>query len=350
MPDVLERVHRYVEKLMGGRPVCVHAQDIRDCSVKQHPDYGAFRKTAVASGIKSSSAKSRSHLWESMVALGRLCDMDDDDKWRMVVLDCISPVLRARSRRISRELYADREEVQSDMVEAAIAAWLETSQGFPPEEVRGVMVKSAFSTAYGRARVNVRETSKSDPEVLRLSAAPGRLSARSRAPFIRVSDPQSPEMAAIIRGEQYGSWLYEHNCMNRPRTFHEGVRAGVSSGGRLPAPGEEGAVRGIGPGREGCYRISDLLPALIGVPEAAVVMGTTEAAVRRAVRAGSFPCPVTSAGRAYRISVRAFMRGLGISDALVHPDDVENGAAHAAALLGGVDLSEVPRGLDCPEW
>ncbi|MET8540579.1 hypothetical protein ABZW03_07975 [Kitasatospora sp. NPDC004799] len=348
MPDIFDRIHRYVEKTLGNGPVCVHLQDIRDCPVKQHPDYSTFRKSAVASGIKSSSG-SRSHIWESMVALGRLCDMDNDDRWKMAVLDCLSPVLRARPWRISREYYADREEIQSDMVETAIATWVETERGFPPKAVRGAMVKSAFSTAYARAKVSMHETLKYDVESFRPPAAPSRASARDETPFIRVSDAQAPDMAAIIRGEQYGSWLYENNCMGRTMIFHDSVRSGRFSDGPLPAPGEDERSHGATPDRNHYYRVSDLLPSSIGIREAAAALGISEAAARRAIREGSFPCPVTTTGQAYNISVKAFMRGLNIPDSLIHPDDVENGAAHAARLLGGVDISEVPQGLDCPE-
>ncbi|MFD0572888.1 hypothetical protein ACFQ0T_31180 [Kitasatospora gansuensis] len=211
------------------------------------------------------------------------------------------------------------------------------------------MVKSAFSAAYDRAKVTMRETSRFDMESLRLPAAPSKLSARGGVPFIRVTDAQSPEMAAVIRGEQYGSWFYEHNYMDRTMALHESVRSGHFSGGLFSAPGEEAAARGITSDRNRCYRVSDLLPAFIGVQEAAAAMGITEAAARRAIGDGSFPCPVTTMGRTYSISVRALMRGLNIPDSLIHPDDVENGAAYAAGLLDGVDLSEVPQGLDCPE-
>ncbi len=79
-------------------------------------------------------------------------------------------------------------------------------------------------------------------------------------------------------------------------------------------------------------------------------MGTTEATALRMVRDGTFPCPVTRMGRSYRVPVNAFMTALGIPDLPFHPDDVENGAERAAGVAGGIDIAEVPQGLDCPDF
>jgi hypothetical protein len=77
------------------------------------------------------------------------------------------------------------------------------------------------------------------------------------------------------------------------------------------------------------YYISDLYPRHIGLPEAASVIGITESVARRLIKEGEFPLPTARAGRSYKVSVRALMHFKNIPDAIVHVDDVENGAVHA---------------------
>ncbi|MFF0293727.1 hypothetical protein ACFYST_10165 [Kitasatospora sp. NPDC004614] len=48
--------------------------------------------------------------------------------------------------------------------------------------------------------------------------------------------------------------------------------------------------------------------------------------------------------------MKAFMASLGIPDSILHPDDVENGAGHAAKIVSGIDIAEFPQGLDCPDF
>ncbi|NEA39892.1 helix-turn-helix domain-containing protein [Streptomyces sp. SID11385] len=77
------------------------------------------------------------------------------------------------------------------------------------------------------------------------------------------------------------------------------------------------------------YYASDLYPQFIGLREAAYVMGVTESAAYRLIRAGNFPLPAARAGRSYRVSVKALMHYKDIPNAIVHADDVENGALYA---------------------
>jgi hypothetical protein len=63
-------------------------------------------------------------------------------------------------------------------------------------------------------------------------------------------------------------------------------------------------------------------------------MGIAESAARRLIKDGDFPFPVARAGRSYKVSVRALMQFMDIPDAIVHVDDVENGAFHAGAGAG----------------
>ncbi|RGD59205.1 DNA-binding protein [Kitasatospora xanthocidica] len=128
---------------------------------------------------------------------------------------------------------------------------------------------------------------------------------------------------------------------------HAEIRSGIK---RSPAPSTSNLARAGLPGADHYYRLSDLLPAHIGIQQAAEVLGITETTALRMVRDASFPCPVTRMGRSYRVPVKAFMASLGIPDSLLHPDDVENGAEHAAGVAAGINIAEVPQGLDCPDF
>jgi hypothetical protein len=349
MPDVFDRIQLYARTSCGDDPVCVHAENIQDCTVERHPDYSKFRETAIASGKRSSSG-SRAPLWESMVALGRLCDMDGDDKWRMIILDCLAPVLRARSWKISRTFFTDRADVQSDMVEVALKEWEATARGVPARQVRGAMVKAAVSESYRRAKVNLPETSREDVEVLLPTDALAQVSAMKSASTISVPNAQGPDMAEMIQGILYGASLQGLNCIDRTELFHKKIRSGH---GRKTSPqaGQEPVLsRSQIPRSNHYYRISEFLPASIGIKEAAAAMGKPESTARRMIRDGTFPCPVTIMGKNYSIPVKAFMLGMNITDSVVHPDDVEYGAAHAAGGIGELNLAETPEGLDCPDW
>ncbi|MEU6173988.1 hypothetical protein ABZ832_18955 [Streptantibioticus parmotrematis] len=83
--------------------------------------------------------------------------------------------------------------------------------------------------------------------------------------------------------------------------------------------------------RDGTFSFTELfgLPATVSLDLAAGVFGMSLSTAYRRVRLGAFPCRVTKRGRRYVITMAELLRGLGIQDVRVHPDDVEEGAAQA---------------------
>ncbi|MFB8202100.1 hypothetical protein [Kitasatospora purpeofusca] len=346
MSDIFHCIQRQIRTSFGTGPICVHVENIRDCTIKQHPDYSKFRESAIAAGNRS-HPESRSPLWESMVAMGRIYDSGGHDTWRMIILDCLSPVLRSRSWRISRELDADRADIQSDMVEVALEVWHATRSGVPAHRIRGAMIKEAVSRAYKRVGANGRETARDSMDTFASPQNSPRATAFLRPSSVGTSGSQNPHAAEIIRGEQVGAMLQALEQIGLARAHHAEIRSGIKRSTALSHPN---LARAGLPGAHHYYRLSDLLPAHIGIRPAAEVLGIAETAALRMVRDGSFPCPVTRMGRSYRVPVKAFMAALGIPDAPFHPDDVENGAERATSVAGGIDIAEVPQGLDCPDF
>ncbi|MEU4304311.1 helix-turn-helix transcriptional regulator [Streptomyces rochei] len=328
MSDAFDCVTQHVFRICGEEQICVHAGDSRHCEIMYHPTYARLRGKA----IMTEGDPKPTRLWESMVALGRLYDMRGDDKWRMIVLDCVMSSLRGRSLRISRDLYVDLSDVRSDMFETGLATWTETIRGVPPRRVPAVMRKTAIRAAYQRATDQTRETAFERPEDFldddELPELPG-LQASS---LIHSANVRDPAVAEQLRGERNGALFHKNNCMDAVTRFHEDIRAGrrpdvTDRAAKAPMLARRNLF-----GSSHYYYISDFLPPFIGMPAAAEALGIPESAAYQMVRRGTFPCPHTRMGRTLKVPVRPLMYYMEIPDAIVHPDDVENGAAHASGL------------------
>lgn len=326
MPDVFDQIEWKARKIFGKEPVCVHVGNVKECEIKRHPTYPKFRSDAIRAGVQSAPS---SRLWESIIAMGRLCDLDGDDTWRLAILDCIVPCFRSLSTKISRDFQVEREEIRSAMVATALEVWVETVMGVPPRHVRDRMVKAAFEVAFRHGRALSSEYSMDDvgiffrPEIL----AQG--SALRAASIVDVNRIRDAGVAEQIRGERIGALLQGLGCFDAVRVFHDEIRTGRRSGSvnQVVMPRSRISNSNL------YYYVSDLYPSFTGLREAAGVMGIVESAAHRLIRAGEFPFPVARAGRSYKVSVRALMHFMDIPDAIVHVDDVENGALHAS---GGV--------------
>jgi hypothetical protein len=326
--DAFDYVTQYVHQACGEESVCAHAGDIRHCEITRHPKYADFRASAIM--VKGEGKPSR--LWESMVAMGRIHDMRDD-KWRMIVLDCVMASLHGRSIRISRELYVDLSDVRSDMFEAALTTWTETAHGVAPRHVPTLMRKMAIRTAYQRATDQTRETVIERPEdFLETEDLPESPSPKASA-IIHGADTRDPAVAEQIRGERNGALFHKHNCLDAATRFHDDLRAGrrpevTSRAAKAPMLARSNL---FGPSHY--YYLSDFFPSFIGMPAAAEALGIAESTAYQMIRKGTFPCPHTRMGRSLKVPVPPLMHYMSIPDAIVHPDDVENGAAHASGLL-----------------
>ncbi|WP_354379654.1 helix-turn-helix domain-containing protein [Streptomyces sp. PvR034] len=326
MPDVFDFIEQKARETFSDSPVCVHVGNVDECDIKRHPTYLKFRTEVISAGVRSAST---SRLWESLIAMGRLCDLDGRDAWRLVILDCIVPCFRSVSSKISRDFGVEREEIRSAMVATALEVWKDTSVGVPPRHVRDRMVKAAFGVAYQCGSTASSEYSMDDVEELVQSETWTQGSVPRASSIIDIDSIRDAGVAEQIRGERLGALLQGLGCFDAVQGFHEELRAGRRSGSVSRALSSSNLPRSQISNPNLYYYASDLYPSFIGIQEAANVMGISHSAAHRLVRAGQFPFPVARAGRSYKVSVKALMHFKGIPDAIVHVDDIENGALHA---------------------
>ena len=324
MPDVFDHIERKAREVFGGGRVCVHVGNVEECEIKRHPTYQKFRAEAISAGVRSAPS---SRLWESLIAMGRLCDLEGDDTWRLVILDCIVPCFRSLSTKIARDFRVEREDIRSSMVTTALEVWADTAMGVPPRHVRDRMVRAAFEVAFRRGNVSLTEYSMDDVEVF-ISEPPVQSPGLSASSIIDVNSIRDVDVAEKIRGERLGAIFQRAGRFDVVRDFHEGIRSGRHSGSVSQAVAS-GLSRSWISSQNLYYYASDIYPKFTGLREAAGVMGIPESTAHRLVRAGEFPFPAARAGRSYKVSVKALMHFADIPDSVVHVDDVENGALHA---------------------
>ncbi|MFJ3649907.1 helix-turn-helix transcriptional regulator [Streptomyces murinus] len=330
MVDVFDRIEWKVREIFGKGPVCVHVGDVKRCDIKRHPTYSKFRKEALSAGIRSAAS---SRVWESLIAMGRLSDLDGDDTWRLVILDCIVPCFRGVAARVSRDFRVEREEVQSAMVVAALEVWRDTTHGVPPRNVRDKMVKAAFEVAFRYASGASSEWSSDEIELMIQSEVFTQESALKASSVIDINSIRDADVAEQLRGERIGALFQLLGHFGVVREFHDDLRAGRRSGSVRQTMTTSMLLRSRISGPSLYYYTSDLYPPYIGLREAAAVMGVPESAAHRLIRVGQFPFPVARAGRSYKVSVKALMHFKDIPDVIVHVDDVENGALHVSGGL-----------------
>jgi len=58
------------------------------------------------------------------------------------------------------------------------------------------------------------------------------------------------------------------------------------------------------------------LPAVVDVPTAGAAFGSSPAASRNQIKAGTFPVPVFKVGRLQRVSTEEILKVLGMTDAI----------------------------------
>ncbi|MCQ8193961.1 helix-turn-helix transcriptional regulator [Streptomyces rugosispiralis] len=257
-----------------------------------------------------------------------MSDMHGNNKWRMIIVDCLVPFLRARSWLISREFYCDLEDVRSDMFEAALNAWEKTAQGVPPREVPTLMVKAAIKAAYRRANIHENESSTGEIEALLIFEETFMDSALKASSIIRDADLRDPAVAEQIRGERMGAQWQRYGLIQAVNRYHDDLRSGHRPGLRDVLATETMLARTWVSGCNYYYYISDFYPKFVALPAAAEALGIAKTTAYRMVRSGSFPCLTTRMGSSIQVPTKALMHSLDIADIIVHLDDVENGAAH----------------------
>ncbi|WP_143201324.1 helix-turn-helix domain-containing protein [Streptomyces uncialis] len=325
MSDIFDHIEWKVRDIFGGEPACAHVGDVKECDIKRHPTYSEFRAEAISAGVRSAST---SRLWESLIAMGRLCDLDGDDTWRLVILDCIVPYFRSLSARISRDFHVECEDIRSAMVATALEVWDETVRGVAPRHVRDRMVKAAFEVAFRLGSATSSEYSMDDVEIFVQPEGSFLDSTLKASSIIDASNIHDADVAEQLRGERIGELFQLRGCSETVRDFHDELRTGTRSGS-INQTVRTGLSRSWFSDPNLYYYVSDLYPSFIGLREAADVMDIAESAAYRLIRAGQFPFPAARAGRGYKISVKALMLFKSIPNPIVHVDDVENGALHA---------------------
>jgi hypothetical protein len=116
--------------------------------------------------------------------------------------------------------------------------------------------------------------------------------------------------------------------MDHARQLHVQISAGHRRS-PAPIPDQHRATRIWVDGGNCYYWTSDLLPKYMSFEAAAKALGISRAPATKASQRGELR--TSWMGRSRVVSVRSLMQALGIADMIVHPDDVENGAASAGA-------------------
>ncbi|MEV5886756.1 hypothetical protein AB0L74_29445 [Streptomyces sp. NPDC052020] len=143
------------------------------------------------------------------------------------------------------------------------------------------------------------------------------------------ADLRDPAVAEQIRGESHGAKLQRFVPPDTIRNFHEEIRTGRRPGLKSNLATPAMLARTFITEANHYYHVSEFYPAFIGLPVATEALGIPPTSAYRMVRAGSFPCPTTYMGRKHVVQTKAIMHHMNIPDIIVHPDDVENGVAHA---------------------
>ncbi|WP_159074286.1 hypothetical protein [Streptomyces dioscori] len=199
-----------------------------------------------------------------MIAMGRLCDPDGNDTWRLIILDCITPCFRSLSTRISRDFQVEREDLQSAMVTTALEVWEGTVMDTSPRHIRDRMVKATFDLAFQLGNTTCSDFSVDDVGVL-IQPDWNAQDSALRASSIDVNTVRDADVAEQLRGERIGALLHVQGHSEVLRGLHEGLRDGSRSGSasRSVRSSEFSRSRISNPNLYYC--ISDLYPSFIGL-------------------------------------------------------------------------------------
>lgn len=325
MRDVFTLITERVLRDSGGEPICAHVGDVQACAIKSHPTYQVLREK-VRLGRSKSVASLR--LWESVCTLARESGHQEREKWLMILLDLLTPYFGGWSKELARKWHYEVSDIRSAMVEGALEAWFSMSGGMPSKKLLGTMMTRAFTRARALVEAGNSETCAASAEYLIADAEHEEHSSLPASSIIDVGAVQDPDTDEKIRGERTGALLQRMGVMNQAKALHDKLRSGCRDEADTPTITAAQVGRTWADRKNLYYRLSDLLPQYIGFSEAANVVGLSESQASRMARKGSLPFRVLWIGNSRVVSVKSLMHILGIQDSIVHPDDVENGAAH----------------------
>jgi hypothetical protein len=246
----------------------------------------------------------------------------------MILLDLLIPHFGRWSRELARKWRYDISDIRSAMVQGALEAWFSTASGETSRILLDAMMTRAFSDARGLVEAGRSDTCAAGTDYLVVDAAHEEHPTVLASSIIEAGTVRDPDTDEKIRGERAGALLQRMGVMDRANFLHHKIRTGFRDEAGAPSITSTQVGRSWVDGKNLYYRISDLLPQHIGFSEAAGIVGLSELQATRMARKGSLPFRVLWVGSSRVVSVKSLMHILGIQDSIVHPDDVENGAAH----------------------
>ncbi|MFG2718826.1 hypothetical protein ACGFW5_11090 [Streptomyces sp. NPDC048416] len=325
MRDIFALITERVLRDFGEGPICAHVGDIHTCAIKNHPTYGILRDR-VRLGRSKSVASLRT--WESVESLAREGDKPEREKWLIMLLDLLTPYFRGWSKELARRWNYEVSDIRSAMVEGALEAWFSHADSTPSRKLLDTMMTRAFARARSLVDAGSSETCAEDVSQFAIDATKEEESTLRASSIIDATIIRDPDADERIRGERTGALLKRMGAMEHTTILHGRIRGGSRNGKEAPAITPKQMSRSWVDGMNLYYRFSELLPEHISFSDAANSIGISESQASRMARKGTLPFRVFWVGNTRVVSVKSLMAVLGIQDSIVHPDDVENGAAH----------------------
>jgi hypothetical protein len=294
------------------------------CKIKKHPTYRELRKQVYLGRSKNIGSL---RIWESVVTLARESS-PNREYWLLIALDLITRNLEGWSKDLARKWHCETSDVRSAMTEGLLEAWSSTSSGMSSNKLLKEMTSRAFSRARSLVEIGSEETSTDDVEYWAPEHSDEKGSTLRSSSIIDADKVRDPDANERIRGERVGALLQRMGAMDHARRVHDDIRNGRRSGTLSPSVTPTQVARSWIDGKNLYYRFSELLPQHIGYKEAARAFGLSESQVSRKSGKGAAPFRVLWIGNSRAVAVKSLMQTLEISDPILHPDDVENGASH----------------------
>ncbi|MEV0115055.1 hypothetical protein AB0H77_17660 [Streptomyces sp. NPDC050844] len=325
MRDIFALITERVLRDFGGEPICAHVGDIHACAIKNHPTYWSLRDR-VRLGRSRSVGSLRT--WESVGSLAREGDQPEREKWLIMLLDLLTPHFGGWSKELARKWNYEVSDIRSAMVEGALEAWFSHVESTPSRKLLDTMMARAFARARSLVDAGSSETCAEDVSQFATDVTEEEDSTLRASSIIDATIVLDPDADERIRGERTGALLKRMGVMEHAMTLHGRIRSGSRNGKETPAITPKQTGRSWVDGMNLYYRFSELLPEHISFSDAANSIGISESQASRMARKGTLPFRVFWVGNTRVVSVKSLMTILGIQDSIVHPDDVENGAAH----------------------
>ncbi|MGW1688522.1 hypothetical protein ACWCPO_28660 [Streptomyces albidoflavus] len=325
MPTAFAAITERILNHFGNDPVCAHVGDVQMCTIKKHPTYQELRAKVYLGREKT---KGSLRIWESVVTLAKEGDQQEQEKWLLIALDLLTRNFEGWSAELAREWRHDVSDIRSAMIEGLLEAWFSASSGASANQLLNEMKSRAFFRA--RTLVNTGSSETCTDAVNYWIPEGGSWDHSTLRPssILDAGTVRDPDADERIRGERIGALLQRMGAMDHVTRVHNDIRDGRRDVRQSPHITPSQVGRAWIDGKNIYYRFSDLLPQHIGYKEAAETVGLSKWQASNRSGKGSAPFRVRWIGNSRVVAVHSLMELLEIPDPLLHPDDVENGAAH----------------------